>query len=427
MGGACAQGAQGGPIEHAHGLDAVARRLDADNPPSPRMRPEFVVVGAGAIGASTALHLARAGHDVVVVEKEPAAALHQSSRNSGVVHAGYNVKPGSQKARFCIEGNRRLREYCAERGIPVAKGGILIVARDEREARVLVELERRSKQNGVDVRMLDEAGIREVEPHAHGIQALHAREGASFDSHAYVRALVEDATAAGARFRYGVKVHHMSDGDLRTSAGRLAPRVMVNAAGLYADVLARELAPDLRVVPFRGYYAELLPNRRDLVRSHIYAAPDLDFPFLGVHLSRRTDGRVIAGPGAMLAFGREAYSFWSVAGGKLGATLTWPGFWRMLRRQEVRDLMRREVEKSLRLKAIWAEAQALVPVLHQRDLVRSFAGNRAQLVGTDGRLVDDIIVRETAQTVHVLNAVSPGLTCSLPFGEHLAALAAAKR
>lgn len=381
------------------------------------MPHDVAVVGAGAIGLSTALHLARAGHSVVVHEKEGAPGLHQSSRNSGVIHAGYNVRPGSAKARFCVEGNRRLRDYCAARGIPTLAGGILVVARTEAERSVLAELERRAKGNGVDVRMLDEAGIREREPHAAGIEALHARDAMSFDAAAYVRALADDAVAAGAEIRFGARVRDLE---------ALDAKVVVNAAGLYADVLAKSLAPDMRVIPFRGYYAELRPERRDLVRSHVYAAPDLAMPFLGVHLSRRADGRVVVGPGAMLAFGREAYSLGSLKGGHLARTLSFAGFWRMLARPELRALLKRETAKSLRLKSIWKEAHALVPELRPGDLVRSFAGNRAQQVSREGKLVEDIVVRETERAVHVLNAVSPGLTCSLPFGEHLAARAAAK-
>lgn len=387
---------------------------------------DVLVVGAGAIGTSVAYHLATKGKRVIVLEKEGGPALHQSGRNSGVIHAGYNVKPGSAKAKFCVEGNRRLRAYCEAKGVATHPGGILVVARTEAERAVLAELERRAKGNGVDTRMLDVASLREQEPHAAGIEALHARDAMSFDARAFVHALSSDAARAGAEFLYDTKVRALGDGFVATHKGTLRARVVVNAAGLYADVLARDLAPDMRVIPFRGYYAELAPQRRELVRSHIYAAPDLSFPFLGVHLSRRADGRVIVGPGAMLAFGREAYSLLSLKGGKLGRTLGFAGFWRMMARPEFRRLVRDEVAKSLSLKAIAKEARLLVPALGPQDLVHSYAGNRAQQVSRDGKLVEDIVVRETDRAIHVLNAVSPGLTCSLPFGEHLAQLAAKK-
>jgi L-2-hydroxyglutarate oxidase len=389
-----------------------------------------VVIGAGAVGASTAFHLAQQGVEVLVLEKEPGPALHQSGRNSGVIHAGYNLKPGSLKARYCVEGNRELRQYCSERGVPVREGGILVVAQSDSEMEVLRELLARGRANGVHVDLLGEDDIKSVEPCARGVGALHALDGASFDARSYVHALVSDSIRSGVRVFFDHRVQAIVETDrgvtLKTNRGDVMARVVVNAAGLYADMLADELARDLRVVPFRGYYAELKPERTGLVNSHVYATPDLNFPFLGVHLSKRTDGRVIVGPGAMLALGREAYSFSSLRGGLLGETLRWPGSYRMLRTRQFQELVWREIRKSLSVREIAREAKVLVPELQERELVRSFAGNRAQLVDRQGRLVDDIVVRDTARSVHVLNAVSPGLTCSLPFGRNLANTAVAK-
>ena len=390
----------------------------------PGPSPDVIVIGAGAIGASAALHLARRGVRVVLLEKEAAPALHQSGRNSGVIHAGYNLKPGSIKARYCVEGSRQLRAYCREHGIPMTEGGILIVARTEAERGTLAELHGRAQGNGVQSRIVGEQEIRAIEPHARGIAGLHAPEGASFDAPAYVRSLLAEAADRGVQVRYRTAVRRVrqrsSDVQVETTAGSMSGAVLLNCAGLYADRIAGPIARDLRIIPFRGYYAELVPARRELVKSHVYAAPDLTFPFLGVHLSRRADGRVIVGPGAMLAFGREAYRFSQVNPRELAGVLTWPGFYRLLGQRRFRSLIVSEVRKSLSLKAVWREAQLLIPALRSADLVRSFAGNRAQVVSKDGQLVDDIVVRETARTVHVLNAVSPGLTCSLPFGEHLA-------
>lgn len=402
---------------------------------------DVIVIGAGAVGASTAFHLAKEGVSVRLLEKEPGPARHQSSRNSGVIHAGYNLKPGSNKAVYCVEGNRLLREYCAARGVPMMQGGILVAARTEAELTVLSELKRRADANGVQATLVDEQDMREIEPHARGLQALHAPEGASFDSAAFVESLLSDAASHGARLHYGARVTSLSDPSLSdrsrsgspasevritTSHGVFRSRVVVNCAGLHADRLAGPLAADVRIVPFRGYYAEIRPERRHLVRSHLYTAPDLDFPFLGVHLSRQADGRVLVGPGAMLAFGREAYRINQVNLGDLGGILSWPGFYRLASGREFRRLIASEVRKSLSLRAVWREARQVLPDLEPSDLTRSFAGNRAQLVSRDGNLVDDILVRETELAVHVLNAVSPGLTCSLPFGEYVAGRAAAK-
>ena len=391
---------------------------------------EVAVIGAGAVGISTAFHLARTGVDVAVLEKEPGPAMHQSGRNSGVIHAGYNLKPGSLKAEYCVEGNRELHQYCAERGVPVSGGGILVVAQSDRQIDVVRELDARAQANGVRVTLLSEDEIKDVEPHARGIGALRALDGASFDARSFVHALASDAVRSGARLLFDRRVESVVDNDrgvaIETNRGCVVARVAVNAAGLYADILADGLADDMRVIPFRGYYAELKPQRTGLVRSHIYATPDLNFPFLGVHLSKRTDGRVIVGPGAMLAFGREAYSFGSMKGGLLGKTVSWPGFYRMMRTPKFRDLLRREVKKSLAIRHIAREAMELVPEIHEDELVRSFAGTRAQLVDRLGKLVDDIVVRETPHSVHVLNAVSPGLTCCLPFGRELARRATEK-
>jgi L-2-hydroxyglutarate oxidase len=394
------------------------------------LKPDVIVIGAGAIGASTALHLARLGAKVTVIEKEAGPAQHQSGRNSGVIHAGYNLKPGSLKAKYCVEGSRRLREYCREKNIPMFQGGILIVARSEPERTVLAELKTRADANGVSASLLDPPAFRAIEPHAEGVAALHAPEGASFDSTAYVRSLIEDAKALGVEVRYNVTAtdhtERGTDVALMTSSGRLSVGAMVNCAGLHADRIAGRLADDVRVIPFRGYYAELRPFARPFVNSHVYAAPDLTFPWLGVHLSRRTDGRVIVGPGAMLAFGREAYHFSGVNLRDLWETVTWPGFARLFRDRRFVRLIRSEVAKSLSLKSVWKEARLLLPQLEAADLVWSYAGNRAQMVTKDGKLVEDILVRETERAVHVLNAVSPGLTCSLPFGEEIARLARAK-
>lgn len=378
------------------------------------------VVGAGCIGASTALHLARAGIRVTVYEKEPGPAWHQSGRNSGVIHAGYNLKPGSAKARFCVQGSRQMRAYCRERGVALQENGILVVASRDAQLPSIERLLDNSRANGVEAHYIAGDEIASIEPHTVGVGALHAPEGASVDPHGYVQALVADARAAGARFAYGARIKDLDD---------LPEKVIVNAAGLHADRLAAAAALDVRVIPFRGYYARLRRGASHLVQGHVYAAPDPDFPFLGVHLSRRHSGTVTVGPGAMLAFGREAYRFAGVNMRDLVATLGWPGFWALLKDPAFRTHIGSEVAKSLSTRAIWKEARDLVPGLRRSDIVRTgtrFAGNRAQLVDKDGRLVDDIVVRETERMVHVLNAVSPGLTCSLPFGERLAGLAAAK-
>jgi L-2-hydroxyglutarate oxidase len=307
------------------------------------------------------------------------------------------------------------------------QGGILVIAVDEHEMPTLEELQRRSDANGVEARIVTAEEIREIEPNAAGVAALHAPEGASFDSEAFVRSLLDEAESRGTGVRFGNRVAAVVDGGgiarVRTDDGTLEAPVAVNCAGLQADRVAGSVASDVRVIPFRGFYAELVPEREHLVRSHVYRAPDLTFPFLGVHASRRTDGRVLLGPGAMLAPGRESYGLFGVNGTDLVGTLAWPGFRALFRDPQFRRLAVREARKNFRLVDIWKEAVELLPELRPSDLARSFAGNRAQLIRRDGSLVDDFLVRETENCVHVLNAVSPGLTGSLPFGEWVAGLA----
>ncbi|MBI2899797.1 MAG: L-2-hydroxyglutarate oxidase [Planctomycetes bacterium] len=390
---------------------------------------DVAIAGGGVIGCAVARALAvRGGLRIVLLEKERDVALHQSGRNSGVIHAGYNQKPGSLKARFVVEGSRRLREFCRERGIGLHVGGILIVSQADRETEILQGLLERGRANGAAVEWVPEDRIADVEPHARGIAALRAPEGASFDAPAYVRTLAADARARGVEFRFGERVRDIEEDGNGVRVGPLRARVFVNAAGLYADRLAHRMGVGrgFQVVPFRGEYCDLSPAAAALVRSHIYPVPDPRFPFLGVHLSRRTDGRVTAGPGAVLATGRESYDLGRWGDRDLLEMAAWPGFWRMMATREFVATAAREGRKAVWKRAIWAEARELVPAIRPGDLGRRWSGIRAQLVSRDGKLVEDLVVEETPRSVHVLNAVSPALTCSLPFGEEVAARVARK-
>lgn len=389
-----------------------------------------MVIGAGAIGASVALHAARAGASVIVVEEEREPARHQSGRNSGVIHAGYNLKPGSLKAKFCVEGSRRMRAYCIERGVPMVQNGILVVANREEERARLATMLLQGRENGADVRLTDAAGIREAEPNAVGIEALVAPEGASVDPVAYTNALVADARAAGCDVRFRRRVRPLLEPvsgpvTVRTWHRTVTAKAIVNCAGLHADRVAGPVAGGLRVVPFRGSYAHVLGASHDLVRGHIYAVPDPALPFLGIHLSRGADGRLKAGPRAILAAGRQTYRRGAMHVRDMASVLAWPGFWRMWR-GPVGKAVPVELSRAVSLRGVARDAQRLVPALRASDLRRAPAGIRAQLVDRAGNLVQDMVVRETERAVHVLNAVSPGLTASLPFGEHVAKLALAK-
>ncbi|MFB6310332.1 MAG: L-2-hydroxyglutarate oxidase [Salinirussus sp.] len=389
---------------------------------------DVAVVGGGCVGCSVAYHLATATElTVCVLEKEHHLAEHQSGRNSGVLHPGFNYPPGSLKARFATEGTRRMKEYCHDNGIPLEEFGVVVVATDHEEVQRLDEIQARADENGVETQILeDRAAINEHEPHAAGEAALYCPEAASVDSQQYVYQLARDATDAGVDFFTGYRVDDVTRlGDsvhIDTSNGELSASYLVNAAGLYADDLAHQLGvgEEYRIVPFRGEYYELVPEKRHLCRTMIYPTPDPDLPFLGVHYTRRTDDKVIIGPNAVLAFGREAYRNTQVDIRELADTLGYGGFWKLVASPTMVKVALSELNKSYRKSAFVDAARELVPDVGVDDFNKSYAGIRAQMVHEDGNLVMEPLFEHGERSTHVLNAVSPGLTSSLPFGEHVA-------
>lgn len=391
------------------------------------MDHEVAIVGGGVVGLSTAKHLAEGSSlDVALIEKEQQFARHQSGRNSGVLHPGFNYKPGSLKARFATEGTDRMREYCRDNGIPIEEFGVVVTAQDGAERARLEELQAQADENGVETSLLDKAGLREHEPHAAGEAALYAPEAASIDASQYVHQLARDAGSTGADIYLGTAVERLRSSDdgyrVRTDKGPIDADFVVNAAGLYADTLAEQVGVGeaYRIVPFRGEYYEVVPDRRHLVNTMVYPTPDPELPFLGVHFTRRTDDKVIIGPNAVLAFGREAYRNTDVNLRELTETLQYGGFWRMLGSRKMLSVAVAELGKSYSKDRFVRAARRLIPDLRSEDVVKSFAGIRAQVVRSDGELVKDPLFVDGPNAIHVLNAVSPGLTASLPFGEHLA-------
>lgn len=381
------------------------------------------VVGGGIIGLATARQLTARGMQVTVLEKEDRLAAHQTGRNSGVAHAGLYYAPGSLKATLCRRGIELLKEYCAERGLPYLECGKVIVARHAGEVSRLREIQRRATANGVPgLRWLDAAGLREVEPHAAGVAALHSPHTAIVDFPAVARALADEVTAAGGTVLLGFEVRR-----IRTSGGRvvvneeLAFDRLVVCAGLHSDRVARLAGDDPApaIVPFRGEYYRLAPHRRDLVRGLIYPVPDPRYPFLGVHFTRRVDGGVDVGPNAVLALAREGYRRRDLRPADLWETLRWPGFRRLARRHWRTGL--KEMYGSVVKAAFAAEARSFLPELRTADLVPAPAGVRAQAVDPDGSLVDDFRIGRLGPVVTVRNAPSPAATSSLAIAEHIAA------
>lgn len=388
---------------------------------------DVAIVGAGCVGCAVARHLGRTTDlDVVILEKEEAVATHQSGRNSGVLHPGYNYEPGSLKAEFATRGTERAKSYCRDHDIPLEEHGVVVVATTDAERQRLRTLHDQAEANGVDTELIGPDRLATIEPHAAGEHALYCPAAASIDSRQYVYALARDAVNAGVDILFGTEVTSLGHrGDtmaLRTSKGGVTASYLVNAAGLGADRIAHELGIGERytIVPFRGEYREVVTGRRDLCQSMIYPTPDPDLPFLGVHFTRRTDDRVIVGPNAVLAGGREAYGRWEFDVTDLFETVTYPGFWRLMFSARMLGVAVSELEKTYRHEAFVEAAQRLVPAIERGELVDSYAGIRAQVVARDGSLVQDPIVEHGPCSTHVLNAVSPGLTASLPFGERIA-------
>jgi len=380
---------------------------------------DLAVVGAGIVGLATAREALSRRPDsrVVVFEREAEVGLHQTGRNSGVVHAGVYYAPGSLKARLCAAGARELYDYCDSRGIPATRCGKLIVAVDRGELPRLDDLERRARVNGVPgLRRLGPSEIRDVEPHARGAAALHSPATGIVDFRRVARALAADVTAAGGTVATSCAVESVEPSSralhLRHSMGATAARRAVFCAGPWSDRLATAAGarPEPRIVPFRGAYLRLAPERRDLVRALIYPVPDPRLPFLGVHLTRCADGEVLVGPTARMAATRDVTTRRPRVA-DLRSTLAWPGTWRLMKSHWRAGLA--ELRRAVGRGALAAEAARYVPEIEAGDLLPAFSGIRAQALAHDGTLLDDFVVSETERAVHVRNAPSPAATSSL--------------
>jgi len=384
-------------------------------------RPQIAVVGAGVLGLAVAreLLLRRPHCAVTVLEQADRVGPHQTSHNSGVIHAGVYYSPGSLKARLCVEGAARLYDYCERAGIPARRIGKLIIATEPRELPGLDELERRARANGVPgIRRVGPGEIRELEPKATGIAALHSPASGVVDFRAVCERLAADVGEAGGELHLGWGVSGVSEDGrgvrvLGPSGEAIDASGAVFCAGLWSDRLAVRAgaSPDPRIVPFRGGYLKLRPERRDLVRALIYPVPDPALPFLGVHLTRTVDDEVLLGPSALMVAARDGYRLTRLSARDLADTLAWPGSWRMMARWWRTGLHEMHLAASRR--AFAAEASRYVPDVRAGDLEPAFAGVRAQTVGRDGRLIDDFVVSSTERTVHVRNAPSPAATSSL--------------
>ncbi len=365
----------------------------------PTAECDVVVVGAGIVGLAVGRELAsrHRGMRVAVLEREPRIACHQTGHSSGVIHAGIYYAPGSLKARLCVEGAAELYEYCDQRGIRTAHSGKLIVATTATEIPRLDELERRGRRNAVPgLRRLDAAEIAEIEPHARGVAALHSAATGVVDFTEVATAFADDLTAAGGSVTTGCGVIAIADdGGTATVShdrGVTRARAVITCAGAWSDRLAVAAGapPDPRIVPFRGAYLRLRPERDRLVRASIYPVPDPDLPFLGAHLTRGIDGQVLLGPTALMVGALDAYRLRRLSGRDLARTLGWPGSWRLAARHWRAGLT--EIRHAASRRALVATMRSFVPEFAAGDFADGPAGIRAQAVGRDGSLVDDFVV-----------------------------------
>ncbi len=394
---------------------------------------DVAIVGGGIVGLATAFQLSRAypGSKLVLIEKEPAVGAHQTGHNSGVIHSGLYYKPGSAKARLCTTGQDLMKDFCRATGVPFQICGKLVVAVHDAELPALEELHRRGLANGVpNLALVGPEKLREVEPHAAGIKALHLPGVGIIDYKVVAQKLGELLIARGVQVRTGTRVAKIAHDDaglvLHTTKEPISARFMIGCAGLHSDRLARREGshPAGKIVPFRGEYYELIPERRDLVRGLIYPVADPRFPFLGVHFTRMVNGGVEAGPNAVLALKREGYRKMQLNVRDAAEVLTYPGFWKMAAKYWRTGF--HEVWRSYSKKAFVRALSKLVPEITAADVQRAGAGVRAQALLPTGAMVDDFLIEERPRALHVLNAPSPAATASLAIGAEIVRRAAAR-
>ncbi|HWW03221.1 MAG TPA: L-2-hydroxyglutarate oxidase [Candidatus Acidoferrum sp.] len=388
---------------------------------------DYAVIGGGIVGLAVAwtLQQRKPGLSVLVVEKEQDWARHQTGRNSGVIHSGIYYKPGSLKARMCREGNRRMLEFCRTYSIPHEVCGKVIVATEEAELPRLQALYERGVGNGLPVRKLRLEEVKEIEPNVRCQAGLHVPSTGIVDYAAVCRKLAKLIESQGGDLRLGVRLTGVRVAGgitvLETSAGDFETRCLLNCAGLHSDRVAKlaGATPDARIVPFRGEYYEVKPERRSLVRNLIYPVPNPEFPFLGVHFTRMIDGSIHAGPNAVLSLKREGYHRTAFNLRDFAETMFFPGFWRLAAKHAKDGL--EEMHRSFSKAAFVRSLQRLIPEITADDLVPGSAGVRAQALQRDGGLVDDFLIIKDEHAVHVCNAPSPAATASLEIGRAVVA------
>lgn len=386
---------------------------------------DFLVIGGGIVGLATAWHLMQHFPDagICLLEKEPQVALHQSGRNSGVLHSGIYYKPGSLKATTCRSGKLAMQEFCDSEQVRYEICGKIIVAVGPDEVARLDAIHARGLENGINCRLIDSHEMRHIEPHVTGVKAVHVPEAGIVDYPSVCRRLAQKLTQAGNQVHFNQQVVGIEPQSqqvvVRTRSDTFHTGFLVTCGGLYSDRLARMagLKPPAQIVPFRGEYFELRADRRELCRNLIYPVPDPSFPFLGVHFTRMVSGDVECGPNAVFALAREGYSWRNVRLGELAESLSYGGFLKLAVRHWRMGLG--EIHRSLSKAAFVKALQRLIPEIQSRDLRPCRAGVRAQALAPDGTMIDDFLWVSQGRMIHVCNAPSPAATAALEIGRHI--------
>jgi (S)-2-hydroxyglutarate dehydrogenase len=386
----------------------------------------IAIIGGGIVGLATGLEFTRRfpGHSLAIIEKEPKLAGHQTSHNSGVIHSGIYYKPGGLKAQLCVQGADDMVRFCQEHSVPYDICGKVIVATEKGEIPRLKELYTRGQRNGLrGLRMLHGEEIREIEPHAAGIQGIHIPGTGIVDYAKVAEKYAELITAAGGQIHLSHEVTGLRrNGDsaiIETTQGPIEARLVVNCAGLHSDRVSRlaKARLDLTIVPFRGEYYDIVPAKRHFIKGLIYPVPDPRFPFLGVHFTRRIGGGVEAGPNAVLALKREGYAKLSFRARDVLEYAMFPGFWMMAAKHW--QMSMGEYHRSWSKRAFVRALQRLMPELNADDLLPGGSGVRAQALSADGKLMDDFHFVYSEGIVHVCNVPSPAATASLAIGKYI--------
>ena len=395
---------------------------------------DLTIIGGGILGLATALKLIRVHPSLrlFILEKEADLARHQTGNNSGVIHSGLYYRPGSLKARSCVAGRKELMAFCDENAVPYEICGKVVVATSEEELPRLEELHRRGIANGLkDLQIIGPERLKELEPHATGIKGLHVPETGIIDYKKVAAAYAEKIRDAGGDIRLSQRVVGILDRPeeivLQTSGGDYRTKHLINCCGLQSDIVAQMMGgannseEEHRIIPFRGEYYKIAPERQFLVRNLIYPVPDPTFPFLGVHFTRMARGGVEAGPNAVFAYAREGYRHTDINLSDLWRTISFKGFWAITGKYWQTGFG--ELYRSLSKSAFVRALQKLLPEIRENDLVPGGAGVRAQAVSASGALVDDFVIKQSRKAIHVLNAPSPGATASLAIGQQICEMA----